>query len=51
MKKPHKRLFAWRKSMDLVVKIYGLTKKLSARRSLRSYIANPARGSIRSFEY
>ena len=26
MDKPHKRLLAWRKSMDLVVKIYELTK-------------------------
>jgi len=26
MEKPHKRLLAWRKSMDLVVKIYDLTK-------------------------
>jgi four helix bundle protein len=28
MKKPHKRLLAWQKSMDLVVKIYELTKTL-----------------------
>ena len=26
MNTPHKRLLAWRKSMDLVVKLYGLTK-------------------------
>jgi four helix bundle protein len=26
MKKPHKRLLAWQKSMDLVVEIYELTK-------------------------
>jgi four helix bundle protein len=26
MDKPHKRLLAWQKSMDLVVQIYGLTK-------------------------
>jgi four helix bundle protein len=26
MNKPHKRLLAWQKSMDLVVKIYELTK-------------------------
>ena len=26
MDKPHKRLFAWQKSMDLVVEIYDLTK-------------------------
>ena len=26
MDKPHKRLLAWQKSMDLVVKIYALTK-------------------------
>ena len=26
MEKPHKRLLAWRKSMDLVVKIYELTR-------------------------
>jgi four helix bundle protein len=26
MEKPHKRLLAWQKSMDLVVKIYELTK-------------------------
>src|SRR6476646_11866118 len=26
MEKPHKRLLAWRKSMDLVVKSYDLTK-------------------------
>ncbi|HYJ87564.1 MAG TPA: four helix bundle protein [Pyrinomonadaceae bacterium] len=26
MDKPHKRLLAWRKSMDLVVKIYELTR-------------------------
>ena len=26
MNKPHKRLLAWRKSMDLVVKLYGLTR-------------------------
>ncbi len=26
MDKPHKRLLAWRKSMELVVKIYELTK-------------------------
>lgn len=26
MMKPHKRLLAWRKSMDLVVRIYELTK-------------------------
>jgi four helix bundle protein len=27
MSKPHKKLIAWRKSMDLVEKIYDLTKK------------------------
>jgi hypothetical protein len=27
MDKPHKRLLAWRKSMDLVVKIYEITKR------------------------
>ncbi len=29
MNKPHKRLLAWRKSMDLVVKVYGLTRSFS----------------------
>ena len=27
MDKPHKRLAAWQKSMDLVVVLYGLTKQ------------------------
>ncbi len=40
MSKPHKKLVAWQKSMDLVEKIYELSKRFPRGRSLRSYFTS-----------
>ncbi len=58
-KRPHKRLVAWKKSMDLVEKIYGLTRNLprdeefglksQLRRAAVSVPSNIAEGLTRRF--